>query len=333
MSDDPAKTFFPDDDEIPSLYDVLGVATDTTEDDLKRAYRRQSLLYHPDKVASSSSSDDERAAATLKFQQVGFAYSILKDQARREKYDKTGSTVEMSAEGAKTEAEWRDYFNELWTGEVSAQSIDEFKAKYQGSEEERDDVLAIYTSSSGDLDTILSSIMCCTIDDEDRFITLINESIKAGELKSTPAWKKAQKDTKAKEKRRQKAEKEAKEAEKLAKELGVHDKLFNGKKGKGGRGKKVAKEDDEDPDAALRALIQSKQSDRMTSLFDSLEAKYGSGSGAKKGKKRASTGGEDDSGKGSKKKKVEEPTDEEFAAIQAKMDARRKNGGGGRKSR
>ena len=79
-------------------------------------------------------SDSALQQATLRFQQIGFAYTVLKDAARREKYDLTGSTAEMStAEGAKTEAEWRDYFKELWSGEVSAQSIDEFKKKYQGA--------------------------------------------------------------------------------------------------------------------------------------------------------------------------------------------------------
>lgn len=138
---------FPDVDEIPSLYEVLGVQPGCSDDHLKRAYRRLSLLHHPDKVAaaaaaaaatataSDSKSDADRTAAraTLRFQQIGFAYSVLKDPARRERYDATGSTAELSAGGAKTEAEWRDYFRELWSGEVSAHTIDEFKKKYQGA--------------------------------------------------------------------------------------------------------------------------------------------------------------------------------------------------------
>ncbi|GAA5859017.1 hypothetical protein JCM1840_003713 [Sporobolomyces johnsonii] len=355
MSDDPASTFFPDVDEVPSLYSVLDVPPTATPEDLKKAYRRLSLLYHPDKLSSLSSSSSEQeqdlAAATLRFQQIGFAYSVLKDAARRERYDATGSTAQGSGEGAKTEAEWRDYFRELWTGEVSAESIDEFAKKYQGSDEETADVLAAYESSSGDLDVILSSIMCSTVADEDRFVALIDSAISSGSLEATTTWKKHRKDTKAKEGRRRKADKEAKEAEKLARELGVHEKLFGedakGKgKGKGmGKGKGKGKENDDDDDddgdeAALKALIQGNQAKRMSNLMDSLEAKYGGGSSSKKkGKKRASTGGDDDDdddegGKKQKKQrtKVAEPTEEEFAAIQARLDARRAAATGGSSS-
>ncbi|BGP14028.1 hypothetical protein JCM10213_005613 [Rhodosporidiobolus nylandii] len=325
MSDDPATTFFPEVDEIPSLYEVLSVDKDATAEELKKAYRRLSLLHHPDKVAATATSDDERAAATLKFQQIGFAYTVLKDEARRERYDRTGSTAEVGGEGAKTEAEWRDYFAELWSGEVSASSIEEFKAKYQGSDEEKGDVLTAYTSSSGDVDAILSSVMCSSVEDEERFTTLINTAIAAGEVKATPAWKKALKDSKGKERRRKKAQSEAAEAEELAKELGVHDKLYGGaKKGGKGKGKKAA--EDDDPDAALRALIQAKNQNKMSSLIDSLEARYGGGSSSKKGKKRASTSGEEGSKGGKKKRVEEEPSEEAFAAAQAKVDARRKGG-------
>lgn len=228
-----------------------------------------------------------------------------------------------------------------------------------GSEEERSDVLAAYESAAGDLDAILASVMVSTVEDEDRFVDLINQAIASGAVKSTPEWKKHLKDTKGKgkERRRKKADKEAKEAEELAKELGVHDKLFgssgngNGagattskgaKKGKGkgkagGRGGGGGEADAEDGEAALRALIQGNQAKRMNSLVDSLEAKYAAieankKSSKQKGKKRASTGeggDQEEEGAGDARskrprgKKDREPTDEEFAAIQARIDARR----------
>ena len=174
---------------------------------------------------------------------------------------------------------------------------------------------------------MLTTIMCSTIDDEDRFITLINEAISSGDLTATPAWKKTSKDTKAREKRKGKATKEAKEAEEYAKELGVHDKLYgSGAKGKG-KGKGKAKSADDDDEAGLKALIQGNQAKRMDAMMASLEEKYGGGSGGgggKKGagKKRSSKGGEDDEPRKKGKKEVE-PTDEEFERIQAEMDARR----------
>jgi DnaJ family protein C protein 9 len=173
--------------------------------------------------------------------------------------------------------------------------------------------------------------MCSTVDDEDRFISLINSGITSGVLTATAKWKKGSKDVKAKARRRDKASKEASEAEAYAKELGVHDKLYGdggakgGAKGKG-KGKGKGKADDDE--AGLRALIQGKQVERMDAMLESLEAKYGGPAKAKKGKKRGSTGGEEGEGEGGgrKRKKEVEPTEDEFARIQAEMDARRAKG-------
>lgn len=174
--------------------------------------------------------------------------------------------------------------------------------------------------------------MCSTVDDEDRFVTMINQGISDGDLKSTPQWKKASKDTKAKDRRRTKASKEAAEAEAYAKELGVHDK-FKGGKGKGKKG--AAGSGGDDDEAGLRALIQGNQAKRMGALMDSLEAKYGGGQDKKGSKKRSSTGGDGDNESGKRKKKpVEtEPSEEEFAALQAKMDAERASRNKSRKSK
>ena len=65
-------------------YEVLGVSRGCDEDELKRAYRKLALKYHPDK------NPDTRADAEERFKEVNQAYQILSDPQRREQYDRFG---------------------------------------------------------------------------------------------------------------------------------------------------------------------------------------------------------------------------------------------------
>lgn len=55
-------------------YEVLGVARDATTAEIRKAYRKLALSYHPDKVPES-----DRAAAESKFKEISQAYEILSD--------------------------------------------------------------------------------------------------------------------------------------------------------------------------------------------------------------------------------------------------------------
>ncbi|KAK4055964.1 hypothetical protein OIO90_002957 [Microbotryomycetes sp. JL221] len=57
-------------------YKILGVSSDATEIEIKKAYRKQSLLHHPDKGGSED-----------KFKEIGLSYAILSDPERRRKFD------------------------------------------------------------------------------------------------------------------------------------------------------------------------------------------------------------------------------------------------------
>lgn len=65
------------------LYDVLGVAPDASDAEIKKAYKKQSLANHPDKNPG-----DENAS--VRFQEVSAAYETLSDPDERAAYDRYG---------------------------------------------------------------------------------------------------------------------------------------------------------------------------------------------------------------------------------------------------
>ncbi|AAD14474.1 Similar to gi/2829865 F3I6.4 from Arabidopsis thaliana BAC gb/AC002396 [Arabidopsis thaliana] len=65
-------------------YEVLGIPSNSTDQEIKSAYRRMALRYHPDK------NPDDPVAAEM-FKEVTFAYEVLSDPENRRLYDTTGS--------------------------------------------------------------------------------------------------------------------------------------------------------------------------------------------------------------------------------------------------
>jgi DnaJ-class molecular chaperone len=70
-------------------YEVLGIPSNSTDQEIKSAYRRMALRYHPDK------NPDDPVAAEM-FKEVTFAYEVLSDPENRRLYDTTGSEVRIS---------------------------------------------------------------------------------------------------------------------------------------------------------------------------------------------------------------------------------------------
>ncbi|GJJ68739.1 hypothetical protein EMPS_01085 [Entomortierella parvispora] len=67
------------------LYEALGVPKTATQDEIKKAYRRLALRYHPDKVNVTEVPDHE-----TRFRDIAAAYEVLSDPKKRQVYDKYG---------------------------------------------------------------------------------------------------------------------------------------------------------------------------------------------------------------------------------------------------
>lgn len=68
-----------------NYYDVLGVSKDASADEIKKAYRKMSLKYHPDRQGGKSES--EKKVAEEKFKDINEAYETLSDSGKRAEYD------------------------------------------------------------------------------------------------------------------------------------------------------------------------------------------------------------------------------------------------------
>ncbi|MBR0109071.1 MAG: molecular chaperone DnaJ [Bacteroidales bacterium] len=74
--------------EKRDYYEVLGLQKGASEDDIKQAYRKAALKWHPDRWVNGT--DAEKKTAEEKFKEASEAYSVLSDKDKRAKYDQFG---------------------------------------------------------------------------------------------------------------------------------------------------------------------------------------------------------------------------------------------------
>jgi molecular chaperone DnaJ len=65
------------------FYEILGISKNASDDEIKKAYRKQAIKYHPDKNPDDKSAED-------KFKEAAEAYEVLSDANKRQRYDQYG---------------------------------------------------------------------------------------------------------------------------------------------------------------------------------------------------------------------------------------------------
>lgn len=87
---------------MENLYNILGVAPNASNDDIKKRYRSLAMRFHPDR------NSDEGAEA--RFNAIQQAYEVLTDAKRRAEYDQQmNDRIVLDAEGEALEL-WRSVF-------------------------------------------------------------------------------------------------------------------------------------------------------------------------------------------------------------------------------
>ena len=76
------------------FYDILNVSKSASDSEIKSAYRKLAMKYHPDR------NPDDKAAEN-KFKEVSEAYDVLKDSQKRSAYDQFGHSAFNSSNGGQ----------------------------------------------------------------------------------------------------------------------------------------------------------------------------------------------------------------------------------------
>lgn len=184
---------------MQDLYSDLGVGSTASASEIKKAYHRKALLYHPDKCEDSELTQSE---IKERFQKIAYAYSILADESLRTQYDTTGAV-----------SGWGE-FVDSYSERATIEKIEKFSAQYKGSPEEAEDLIRLYKKFKGRVPKIFQELLLSDDADLDRYRRIVQDQISCSRVPMHKAFF-AYRPNEASKKREQA------EAEKLAKDLGI----------------------------------------------------------------------------------------------------------------
>lgn len=93
--------------DYKDYYKILGVERKASADDIRSAYRKLAMKYHPDKNPGDKKAED-------KFKDINEAYQVLSDDEKRARYDQLGSAYSnfRTSGGRPGDFQWDDWFQQ-----------------------------------------------------------------------------------------------------------------------------------------------------------------------------------------------------------------------------
>lgn len=87
---------------MEDLYEILGVAKTASQAEIKSAYRKLAVKYHPDKNPGDKSAEE-------KFKKISAAYDVLSDETKRRQYDSYGSYAAGGTQSSQSTGTYGSY--------------------------------------------------------------------------------------------------------------------------------------------------------------------------------------------------------------------------------
>jgi len=101
---------------MKDYYQALGVSKEVSHEEIKKAFRRLALRYHPDRNPQSQKQAEE------KFKEINEAYQVLGDESKRQQYDYMVVLTQRSQKFV-TEANFGVSFSQAWDEETLQQLL------------------------------------------------------------------------------------------------------------------------------------------------------------------------------------------------------------------